>query len=196
LSGAGREEAGEAVSERESVEAGQRQGGKRVALGRIVGHFGVQGWLKVDSYTEPPEAILNYRHWNLDGPAAPARLEVGQGRRQGRQVVVHFDGYDTREAAARWIGATVSVERSELPELPPREYYQEDLLGLTVCTLDGRVLGRVDHFADGPAHGLMIVRDVGPDGPGEHWLPVTPRHLRRVDLPAGVIHVDWQPLED
>jgi 16S rRNA processing protein RimM len=156
----------------------------------------VQGWLKVESYTDPIEAILNYRQWILVTPAAEARLEVGQGRRQGRQVVVHFEGHDNRETSARWVGATINVGRAELPDLREREYYQGDLVGLAVRTLDGRVLGRVDHFVEGPAHGFMVVRDDGPDGPNEHWLPVTPQHLRRVDLPNGVIHVDWQPPEE
>jgi 16S rRNA processing protein RimM len=169
---------------------------RKVALGRIVGHFGVRGWLKVESYTDPVEAILNYRHWTLVTPAAQARLEIGQGRRQGRQVVVHFDGYDSREASSRWIGATIQVGRTELPDLPAREYYQDDLVGLAVRTLDGRMLGRVDHFVEGPAHGFMVVRNDGPEGAAEHWLPVTPQHLRRVDLANGVVHVDWQTPED
>jgi 16S rRNA processing protein RimM len=169
---------------------------RRVALGRIVAHFGIRGWLKVESYTEPVEAILNYRQWILDMPGKQAVLDVDEGRRQGRQVVVHFGRHDDRETSARWIGATVCVERSELPALGEREYYRDDLLGLAVRLADGRVLGRIDHFVDGPAHGFMVVREGGPDGTTDHWLPVTPQCLRRVDLAKGEVHVDWQPLED
>ena len=39
--------------------------GKRVAVGRVAGIFGVQGWVKVHSYTEPREAIFDYRPWLL-----------------------------------------------------------------------------------------------------------------------------------
>ncbi len=34
-------------------------------LGRIGAPFGVKGWLHVDSYTDPPEALLEYREWAL-----------------------------------------------------------------------------------------------------------------------------------
>ena len=37
-----------------------------VILGRVSGLFGVKGWFKVHSYTEPREAILNYRNWLLE----------------------------------------------------------------------------------------------------------------------------------
>lgn len=163
----------------------------RVALGRIAGAFGVRGWLRVESYTEPATAILDYRFWTLEAPGAAARLEVREGRPQGRHVVARLESLDDRTAAERWVGATIYVNRSELPPLAEREHYREDLIGLTVLTTDGAVLGRVDHFIDGPVHAVMVVR-----GEREHWVPATPVHLKRVDLAAGEIHVDWQPLED
>jgi len=164
---------------------------QRVVLGRISGVFGVKGWLKVQSYTEPVTAILDYGCWTLDLPRGGAQLRVLEGRPHGRQLVVLLEQMVDRTAAEQWVGATISVERAELPALAPREYYREDLLGLTVRTTDGTVLGRLDHFVDGPGYALMVVR-----GEREHWLPATPPLLRRVDLASGEIQVEWRPLED
>lgn len=163
----------------------------QIALGRIAGVFGVRGWLKVQSYTEPAAAILDYRFWTLEAPGAAARLEVCEGRPHGRQVVARLESLGDRTAAERWVGATVYVNRSELPPLAEREHYRGDLIGLTVRTMGGAVLGRVDYFIDTPTHAVMVVR-----GEREHWVPATPVHLKRVDFAAGEILVDWQPLED
>jgi 16S rRNA processing protein RimM len=161
-----------------------------VALGRIVGVFGLAGWLKVQSYTEPVEAILDYPVWMLEAPAGLTAHRVCTGRRQKRQVVAQLESIGDRDAAQRWVGATIFVSRAELPPLEPREHYRDDLIGLTVRGADGVVLGRVDHFIDGPAYALMVVR-----GEREHWVPATPVYLRRVDIAQGEVHVDWKPLD-
>ena len=38
---------------------------QETVIGRITSVFGVKGWLKVYSYTDPMDGILNYRHWTL-----------------------------------------------------------------------------------------------------------------------------------
>jgi len=91
-----------------------------------------------------------------------------------------------REIARGLIGASIQVRRSALPKLAAREYYQADLIGLRVIDEQGRELGRVSYFVDTPAHAVMVVQ-----GEVEQWLPVTPQHIRRVDLAAGEVHVDW-----
>jgi ribosomal 30S subunit maturation factor RimM len=48
----------------------------------------------------------------------------------------------------------------------------------------------VAHFIETPAHALMVVR-----GANETWIPAVPRHLRRIDLGARRVVVDWQALE-
>lgn len=159
-------------------------------IGRIVGVFGIKGWVKVESYTEPREAILDYPEWRLDRPAGGAARRILAGRRHGRQVVASLEHVADRDSARELVGATITIERAALPELKPREYYRADLIGLRVVNEQGRVLGRVEYFIDAPAHAVMVVR-----GAQEHWLPVTPQHLRRVDLAAGEIRVDWNPAE-
>ena len=79
-----------------------------------------------------------------------------------------------------------------------REYYRADLIGLEVANLEGIALGRVAYFIDAPAGAVMVVEDrTGTDaGTGEasrreHWVLADPMHLRRVDLAAGRILVDW-----
>ena len=161
-----------------------------IELGRIGGPVGVQGWVRVQSFTDPPDRLLEFPRWDL-------RLAQGQrqvhrlleGRWQGKALVVRLAEVSDRTSAEGLRGAMIEVRRKELPPAGERQYYRADLVGLAVRNLQGELLGSVDYFVDTPAHPLMVVR-----GEREHWLPATPQHLRRVDLAGGTVLVDW-PLE-
>jgi 16S rRNA processing protein RimM len=169
---------------------GTAEPSKTLEIGRIVGVFGIKGWLKVQSFTEPVEGILDYAEWCLDRPGIAGTWRVRDGRRQGRQVVASLEQIEDRDTAQRFVGARIVVEREQLPPLAPREHYRADLIGLRVVNAQGLELGRIAHFVDGPAHSWMVVR-----GTKEHWVPALPQQLRRVDLASGEVRVDWEPLE-
>lgn len=176
-----------AVTDSPSGPAGP--GTPSVTLGTIVGPFGVKGWVKVKSYTEPEDGILNYREWHVDLPRTGRRvLHPLEGRRHGNLVVARLEGVGDRDAAAALSHRDVSVPRSALPPVAEGEYYRADLVGLDVVTTEGQPLGRLDHFIDTPANPVMVVV-----GERERWLPLVSRHLRSVDLDAGRIVVDWDP---
>lgn len=161
----------------------------RVVLGRVSGLFGIHGWVKVFSHTEPRENIATYRSWHLqcNGEWRTARVE--QGRRHGKGVVVKLAGIEDRDQAAALIGCDIAIDRAQLPPLPPGEYYWTDLEGLRVVTLEGTELGRVSHLFATGANDVLVVK-----GERERMLPfVQPDVIRRVDLEQGLIEVDWDP---
>lgn len=170
-----------------------------VELGRIGAPFGLAGWVHVSSFTEPPERLLEYDEWALrpeGGERRPYRLV--EGHLHGERLVARLDGVGSREGAALLTGAWVEIERAALPPTGDREYYRADLIGLEVLNLEGLALGRVAYFIDAPAGAVMVVEDRVTTGVGtpeasrrEHWVLADPAHLRRVDLTAGRILVDW-----
>jgi 16S rRNA processing protein RimM len=169
-----------------------------VELGRIGAPFGLAGWLHVSSYTDPPENLLEYGEWALRPEGGERKsYRVIQGQPHGERLVVRLEGVDDRDAAALLTGAWIEVERTDLPPTGDREYYRADLVGLEVENLEGIALGRVAYFMDAPAGAVMVVEDRGDaaGAPGtprrEHWVLADPAHLRRVDLAAGRILVDW-----
>ncbi len=158
----------------------------RVVLGRITGPFGVRGWIKVVSYTDPPEQILDYARWRADSPGKASReLRPAEGRRHGKGLVAKLEGIDDRDSAIALAKLELWVDRQELPALKDGEHYRADLIGLEVVNLAGVLLGRVDHFLDMPASPVMVVI-----GERERWLPAGPG-LLRVDRKRGRITVDW-----
>jgi len=55
-----------------------------VVLGRIGAPFGVEGWVKVQSYTDPLEGIACYPVWELDRGGSLSRVAVLDWKRAGR----------------------------------------------------------------------------------------------------------------
>ena len=159
-----------------------------VILGRVVGLFGVRGWVKVHSYTEPREALLEYRGWLLgrDGDWQP--VEVAEGRQHGKGIVVRLQGIEDRDAAAELLGSDIGIDRDALPEAEDGRYYWADLEGLTVVHRDGTELGKVAYLMATGANDVLVV-----DGPVERLIPFVPETvILDVDLAAGVIRVDWE----
>ena len=162
------------------------ESGALIELGVVSAPFGVRGWVKLRSYTEPPERLLEHRslRLRLGGAWRPYRIE--SSGRSGGQLTVKLAGVEDRDGAEALKGAMIGVPRSELPPREDKDFYRADLIGCEVLNLQGERLGVVRHFVEIPAHALMVVR-----GEKEYWVPAVPRHLRRVDLQARRIIVDW-----
>jgi len=157
-----------------------------VELGIVGAPFGVRGWVKLRSHTEPPDRLLAHRslQLRLGGVWRPYRIEASG--RSGGQLTVKLAGIEDRDDAQALRGAQIGVLRSELRPCSGKEFYRADLIGCEVVNLAGERLGIVQHFVEIPAHALMVVR-----GEREYWVPAVPQHLRRVDLQARRIVVDW-----
>ncbi len=160
-----------------------------IVMGRISGLFGVRGWVKVYSYSEPREGILNYSPWFLRQNDSWQAIEMLSGHRQGKGVVAHLQGCDDRDQATALMGCEIAVQRDQLPELAKDEYYWSDLQGLRVVNLEGVELGKISHLFETGANDVVVVK-----GDRERLIPYTwGEAVRNVDLDAGLMIVDWDP---
>lgn len=160
-----------------------------VILGRISGLFGVQGWVRVFSHTEPREGILCYRPLYLRRCEEWAPIEVESGRMHGAGVVLKLRGCDDRDAAQLLLPSDIAIRRAQLPPPAPGQYYWSDLEGLQVITVEGVVLGKVTSvFATG-ANDVLVVQ-----GERERLIPfVQGAVVQEIDLSARRMRVDWAP---
>lgn len=162
---------------------------KRIVLGRVSGLFGVRGWVKVFSETEPREGIVNYNPWQLRVRGEWRSIEVESGQRHGKTVVAKLAGIDDRDQAAGLIGADIAVARSQLPRTDTDEIYWADLEGLAVETTEGAALGTVSHLIETGANDVLVVK-----GERERLIPfVREKVVKSVDLGEGRLVVDWDP---
>jgi 16S rRNA processing protein RimM len=158
-----------------------------IELGRIGAPWGVKGWVHIETYTDPPEGLLEYRQWVLRlGTGERVTRRLVEGRPHSDRLVARLEGIEDRDRAAALTGAVIEVDRAELPPTGDREYYRADLIGLKVTNLESVGLGSVGYFVDTPTGPMMVVQ-----GEREYWVLATPKHLRKVDLAAGLILVDW-----
>lgn len=158
-----------------------------VLIGKIAGAYGVKGWLKVSSFTSPPENIFGYKPWYLRGRNSTREVEVQTGRAHGKGLIVQLDGIVDRDEADRLKGMEIVVDRSQLPELEEGHYYWADLEGLRVEAGDGTELGYVDHLMEAGAADVMVVT-----GDKRYLIPfVVGDIVLEVDLAAGCIRVNW-----
>ncbi len=158
-----------------------------MVLGRVGAPHGIRGWLRVQSFADPPEGLFEHQPWRLrfaDGHVEHLRVVDGSG--EGASWRVALEGIEDRTAAGRLTGCLIEVDRSELPEPGEREYYRDDLIGFEVVNREGVRLGSVRGFVDAPANPVMVVV-----GERERWLPAMPPHLVRVRPADREIDVDW-----
>jgi 16S rRNA processing protein RimM len=162
-----------------------------IQVGAVGAPFGVRGWVKLRSYTEPPERLLEHKRLHLGRGGTPLVYAVEATGRSGGQITAKLAGVADRDMAQALRGAAIYVLRAELPRRNDRDFYRADLIGCEVTNLSGARLGVVSHFVETPAHALMVVR-----GEREFWVPAVAQHLRRVDLTARHIVVDWEATAD
>jgi len=170
---------------------------ERVLVGRLLGAWGIKGWVQVYAYTDPPEAIFSYQPWTIQGFSNPdAHSEASpllNWKRVGRRLVAQLVGIDTPEQAAALADLDIHIPRSCLPPAEPGEYYWHDLIGLQVINLEGHALGVVSQMLATGAHDVLQI--TAPERTEAVLIPFVIGHaVRSVDLAKGVIEVDW-PLE-
>jgi len=160
-----------------------------VVLGRVSGLFGVQGWVRVFSHTEPREGIVHYKPVFLQRRDEWQPFEIGAGRAHGAGVVLKFVGYDDRDQAATLLQCEIAVRRAQLPPPEPGEHYWADLEGLRVVTLDGLELGTIASLFATGANDVLVVQ-----GERERLLPfIKDRVVVEVNLEQRLMRVDWDP---
>ena len=153
-----------------------------VEVGRLGAAHGVRGWLRVQSFTDPPDRLFEWKLWRVGN----REMKLLEARPQGNGWIAQLDGVTERNVASSLTGQMILVERELLPKPEGREHYRDDLLGFEARNLEGALLGLVDHYVDTPGNAVMVIK-----GEREHLVPVTTQHLRSVDVGARTLVVDW-----
>ena len=163
--------------------------GRRILLGRVAGAFGVRGEVRLQSWTDPRDALFKYQPWILRVGDSEREVSGVRGRDTGKHVLATMPGVGDRDQAEALRGAEIWVPRDRLPPPAPGQYYWVDLEGLAVETSEGVPLGTVSHLFDTGANLVMAVR-----GERERLLPfVMDQYVKSVDLDGRRIVVDWDP---
>jgi 16S rRNA processing protein RimM len=160
-----------------------------IPVGKISGAFGVKGWMKIYSFTDPRDNILRYSplYISLKGEWVEAKVVGGQV--QGKGIVMGLANVTDRDQVISLVGAELAIKNTQLAPAEDGEFYWSDLIGLTVINNQQETLGTVDHMLETGAHDVLVVID---DEKQERLIPfVLDEIVEQVDLDKQIIHVDW-----
>ncbi|MEH6575923.1 MAG: ribosome maturation factor RimM [Amphritea sp.] len=164
-------------------------------VGRITTIYGVKGWVKIYSHTEPMESILDYSPWllKLNGQWQP--VKISDGKKHGKGLVAKLVGVDDREIARQYCGMDIAIEKSLLPELENGDFYWSQLEKLDVLTESGEKLGKVSHLIATGSNDVLVVKgNADSIDRKERLIPYLPDQVvKEINLEEGTIRVDWDP---
>ena len=170
----------------------------KVVVGKIGAAWGVRGWVKVLSFTEEPERLLEYPQLLIqrDGHWQPLKFE--ESRVQGAGLVAHIADCHDRDQVSVYRNCLLAIDSAEMPNLGDGEYYWHQLMNQKVITeVQGQpvLLGRVSHLIETGANDVLVVKPCdGSVDQRERLIPWLPgQYVETVDLDAGEIRVDWDP---
>jgi 16S rRNA processing protein RimM len=154
----------------------------RVRIGKVVRALGLRGHLGVAGSEGALERVG--RIWLGQAGGEAVEFGIAEARPQGRLWALRIDGIGDRDAAERWVGAEVTVEREALGDAGEGRHYWADLEGLPVVTVQGGEVGRVTGLYETGGVDVLVVTGAG----GERLIPLAP--YVEVDRVAGRIVVD------
>ena len=159
----------------------------RLCLGVITGAHGLQGAVRVKTFTALPDAIAGYGP--LEDAAGSRRFALRLVRIEKGMALVQIDGIEDRDAAEALKGVELFLDRAALPpEEDEEEFYHADLVGLAAVDVNGARLGTVRALHDFGAGDLI---EVLPDEGGQpRVFPFTREAVPAIDLAARTVTID------
>lgn len=167
-----------------------------VVVGKVGAVYGVKGWLKIHSFTEDQEAILDYFPWSLKLGNKVQTVEVTDWRKHNKGLVVKINNIDDRDAAQTFVNSEIVVDQASLPDLPEGEFYWRDLIGMKVVNTSGYDFGLVSDLLETGSNDVLVVKANRNDGFGkkERLIPyIEDQVIHSVSVEDKQICVDWDP---
>ena len=158
-----------------------------VVMGRVVAPYGVNGWIRIQPFTQESRGLLDYSLWQVGREGAWHLRSVESAKVHGATVVAKLAGITDRDQAAVLQGMRVAISRDAFPDAATGEFYWADLVGLKVVNTAGVELGAVSRVFETGANDVLVV-----EGERERLLPFIETVVRQVDIAGGSITVDWE----
>ncbi len=157
-----------------------------ICVGAIAGAFGVNGDVRLKSFTAVPEDIADYAPLSTEDRSRSFTVTLNGQTKNG--FTARLSGVSTKEQADALRGVRLFAERDRLPALSDDEYYHADLIGLDVYDTGGAHLGRIKDVMNHGASDLLEI--IAPGQNDTVLLPFTLEAVPTVDIGSGRIVAD------
>ncbi|MEI7443041.1 MAG: ribosome maturation factor RimM [Actinomycetes bacterium] len=160
-----------------------------LVVGRIGRAHGVRGDVFVEPLTDEPD--VRFADGSVLTTNSNTELTVELAKWHSGKLVVHFVGVDDRTLAEqlKTLELSVEVDPAVLPE-DPNEFYDHQLVGLSVRLEDATEIGTVKEVIHLPAQDLLAVTT--PDA-REVLIPFVTEFVPVVDITGGFISITPPP---
>jgi 16S rRNA processing protein RimM len=158
-------------------------------IGKVVALFGIRGELKVLLLTDIPNRFAGLGAVYA-GPDHTRRLIQSVRPYKGEMIVLKLEGIDDANTAESLRDQNLAIPVSELAQLPPDSYYQHDILGLMVITLDRQKLGSIVDIIVTGSNDVYVIKV--PNG-SQVLIPAIKDVIKQVDLIRRTMYIDPLP---
>jgi 16S rRNA processing protein RimM len=159
-----------------------------VAVARAVKTRGLRGEVVAELLTDFPERFEGLENLIAVAPdGSRTTLALEEHWFHGERIVLKFAGYDSIEAASQLVGFEFTVPETERVELEEDEFYDWELAGCRVETVDGAHLGTVrEVMRTGGVEMLVVEGDAG----REYLIPMAEDICVAIDIEDKLVRVD------
>jgi 16S rRNA processing protein RimM len=131
-----------------------------VRIGKILGAHGVRGRCRAVSYAESAEIFSSDGNFYFqDAQQGMIPFEILAVNAQPRRLLLQIENVDDRKAAQALAGKDIWIKKSDLPTTEEGTYYWFDLIGLTVITTAGAILGKLEKILTTGSNDVYVVRN-------------------------------------
>ena len=158
-----------------------------VVMGKVLVPYGVNGWVKVYSFTEKIESFLTYKKLFLSKDQTTwLEIKPIEIKLHGKTIIAKFSEIADRTQAENYKNYLIGVPKDYLPQLNENQYYWNDLIGFEVLNLQNFSFGLVDTYIETGANDVIVVK-----GDKERLIPYTSMTVLKIDTIKDKIIVDW-----
>lgn len=148
--------------------------------------WGVKGELKALPVSDKFKQIRIGQNIAVSLPDGSIKqAEIASLKKLNEEYAVSLKGVATREEAAAYRNATLSVPSDSLI-LSEGEYLYSQIIGLKVVASDGRPIGEVVEIMETGSNDVYVVDD----GKREVLMPAIRDVIKDIDLAAGIITIN------
>lgn len=159
---------------------------ERITVGKITSTHGLRGEVKVYPLLDDPDRFSDFTKVILDTGRKKIEQEIERVKFFKNMVIVKFKGIDDINDVMMYRGAEIRVFKEEAADLGEDQYFEVDLIGMTVYTDEDKVLGILDKIMHTGANDVYVVKME--DGK-EVLIPAIKQCILDVDIEEGTMRV-------
>ena len=159
-----------------------------IVVAHIVKTRGLRGEVVADLLTDFPERFEKLESLiGISGSDDKRSLQIEEQWFHGDRLVLKFAGFDSIDEAKELVGYHLAVPEGDRVELPADTFYEWELTGCLVETIDGQPIGKVAGVMHtGGVEMLSVLDETGRD----RLIPMADDIVVEIDKAQKLIRID------